>query len=45
MGWLALLETLERWLRLPGWVKYAIYTGFLIILNVYALLSITNYYG
>jgi hypothetical protein len=44
-GWLTLLETLERWLRLPGRVKYAVYTGIFIILNVYALLSITHYYG
>ena len=44
-GWLSLLEALERGLRLPGWVKYTVYTGFFIGLNIYALWSITAYFG
>jgi hypothetical protein len=44
-GWLTLLQTLERWLRLPGWIKYVVYAGLFMGLNIYALLSITQYFG
>ena len=43
-GWYTLLETPTRWLYLPEWVKYVIYVGFLVLLNVYALISISRFY-
>ncbi len=44
-GWFTILATLERWLRVPGWVKYMIYVGFFLALNAYSLLSIVRFYG
>jgi hypothetical protein len=44
-GWLSVLSALERWLRLPGWAKYVVYIIFFLILNVYAFVSITRFYG
>jgi hypothetical protein len=43
-GWMSVLSTLERWLRLPGWVKYAVYLGLFLLFNVYALFSILAFY-
>jgi len=44
-GWYTLLEAPARRLHLPGWVKYAVYVGFFLLLNLYALLSIARFYG
>lgn len=44
-GWLSILLLLEKSLYLPGWVKYAIHLGSLLILDIYALSSIINFYG
>jgi hypothetical protein len=45
MGWLTILWSLEKTLHLPGWVKYAIYIGLFLILDIYALSSIIYFYG
>jgi hypothetical protein len=44
-GWLTLLKTVVGWLSLPGWIKYAVYAGFFISFNAYALFSIAHFYG
>jgi hypothetical protein len=44
-GWLTILCSLEKILRLPSWVKYSIYFGLFLILDIYALSSIIYFYG
>jgi hypothetical protein len=44
-GWLTLLKLPERRLGLPGWLKYIIYLGFLLLLNALSLVSINRFYG
>jgi hypothetical protein len=44
-GWLTILWSLEKTLHLPSWVKYAIYIGLFLMLDIYALSSIIYFYG
>ncbi len=44
-GWITVLASIEKWLHLPGWVKYAIYVAFFSILNAASLISIVRFYG
>lgn len=44
-GWLAWLELLEKGLRLPGWVKGALFAACFLALDAAALWSLWRYYG
>ena len=45
VGWLAILTTFEYRLRLPPCFKYLLYGSFFLLLNLYSLNSILNFYG
>ncbi|MBU0673002.1 MAG: hypothetical protein KJ732_08260, partial [Candidatus Margulisbacteria bacterium] len=44
-GWLMVLRLIEQWLRLPAFYSYVVYLLGFVILDAYALFSITRYYG
>ena len=44
VGWLEILRLFERYLRFPGWAQYALYTGLLVTLNIWSLVSIVKFY-
>ena len=45
VGWYVLLSLLQRWTRLRSPILFLIPLVFLVILDVYAVISIANYYG
>lgn len=44
-GWLVVLQVIERVFSLPVWGKYLAYFGAFLTLNLYALISINNFYA
>lgn len=45
VGWLEILRLLERHLRFPRGAQYALYTGLLVTLNVWSLISVIRFYS
>jgi hypothetical protein len=43
-GWLVLLEWIEHRFSLPDWGKYLAYLSGFLALNIYSLISISNFY-
>ena len=44
IGWMEILRLFERHLRFPRWAQYALYTGLLVTLNIWSLVSIIKFY-